>query len=245
MKNALEDLAYPGRGIVIGMTGKGDLFVAYFVTGRSPSSQARRFGRDGKMVFTEPTDHAVLAKGNPDLLIYNAVLWNEKPGVVAVSNGKQTDTVFSYGVCSTGPDVDLKDATRQWNYEPDKPNFTPRISGLVLLVENDLIAAQLGIISRGADGQAVRRMFDLTNAINACRDVGFAYLLTTYKGGSESPLLPFEGNPQKLSIEGISAGEICEEVGGMLDDRLRVGVAALCVPSKYGDYKPAVINYHE
>ncbi|MBN1544707.1 hypothetical protein JW898_04550 [Candidatus Woesearchaeota archaeon] len=243
MVNALKRMAYPGRGIVIGRTAEEELFVAYFVTGRSPSSQARRFGRKDRMIFTEPTDPKALATGNPDLLVYNAILWNEKPGVIAVSNGKQTDTLFSYGMCSS--DVDIKEATRQWNFEPDEPNFTPRISGLVLLCDNDLTEAQMGIISRDARGAAVRSRFGMTAALDRCPDRGLAYLLTTYSGGNESPLPPFMGRPKKLVVEGTSAKEICEEVGGMLEERLRVSVAALCVPSEYGDYKPAIVNYRE
>jgi len=240
MSNPLKEMVYPGRGIVLGNDDNGETFAAYFVTGRSPSSQARRFGQEGTMIFTEPTDPETLAKGNPDLLIYNALVWDPSAGVIAVSNGKQTDTVYASVMC-TGQDV--IEATRQWNYEPDDPNFTPRISGFVDAMGDETVS-QLGLIKRGGDGKAVRELTDLTDELKT-GEKGIAFLLTTYRGGNESPLAPYEGVPKQMHVEGQGAGQLCEEVGGMLDPKLVVSVGAVVMNPGKMEYDSAIRNYRE
>jgi len=102
---ALSRMDYPGRVIILGKAPDGDIpFVVYCITGRSPSSQARRIVFEGTRAMVKPTDADVLAKGDPDLLLYAAIMISR--GIV-VSNGRQTS-------------------------EPDPPNWTPRISGCIL-----------------------------------------------------------------------------------------------------------------
>jgi IMP cyclohydrolase len=225
MKNRLEDMEYPGRGIIMGTTREQQLFCAYFVTGRSASSQARKFVNRGRIIATEPTDPETLAKGDPDLLIYNAIAWNDN--VVAVSNGKQTDSVFTATACGID-NLSISNVTRQWNYEPDKPNFTPRISGRMIVTPSNYrySTMELGIIKRrGEEKQAVREDFRLAPEFSDGN--GKAYGITTYTGANEEPLPPYEGKPFTIPIEAYSPPGLCEELGDMVNRDFMVGIAAV------------------
>ena len=156
MDRALANLSameYPGRVIIIGRGPSGSrAAVVYAITGRSPSSQARRLERREDGVWVRPTDEEVLKKGNPDLLIYPAILF--AAAGVAVSNGRQTADVRSRldGAAAPGPVEILAGSLSGWDFEPDAPIFTPRISGCVLPGAK----AALALIKRGAGGEALR-----------------------------------------------------------------------------------------
>src|SRR5665647_2637888 len=128
MRTKLASLEYPGRLIVIGAAPAGGrAVIIYAITGRSPSSQARRFVlRDGG-IWVEPTDEATLKQGHVDLLVYPAVLFSRAG--LAVSNGKQTTDVRDRLAPSAGTGPALAAALASWDFEPDAPIFTPRISG--------------------------------------------------------------------------------------------------------------------
>ena len=114
---------YPGRGLVIGRSTGDEWLVLYWIMGRSAQSRNRRFVAEGAVLRTEPVD-ASLVK-DPSLIIYEAML--ELPGLHLVSNGDQTRTVFQ--ALQVGGTFDGALATRE--REPDAPNFTPRITGLL------------------------------------------------------------------------------------------------------------------
>jgi len=120
---------YLGRGLIVGYN-EGVSAAVYFVMGRSPSSQARVLEQKDNVVYTKPTDAKVLAKGNPELLLYNASMFLDD--LLVVSNGRQTDTVFSEQLTRTSGVLDnFKHSLSQWSYEPDVPNNTPRIAGVI------------------------------------------------------------------------------------------------------------------
>ena len=122
--NLLSNNTYPGRGIVIGKSknGKSAVF-AYFIMGRSENSRNRVFTEKDGAVFTEPFDYAKVS--DPSLIIYAAIRSFENKTIV--TNGDQTDTVYEF----IKKGEDMRSALRTREFEPDSPNFTPRISGVM------------------------------------------------------------------------------------------------------------------
>ncbi len=205
---ALEKMEYPGRGIVMG-----ESFVAYFVTGRSANSQARRIDRisGGNLVFVDATNRELVEAANVDLLLYNAIAWTDD--FVAVSNGKQTGTLYtqlSSRPADAAEDI-ISDVAGMWRHEPD-PSKTPRVLGCRKGQE-----AYLAILKSGEVGSVDRQIF---------RHHGGCRCITTYAGDPNNPLPAFEGGPVELEISG-SGAEIADSLWGALDDRYRVSLAVL------------------
>lgn len=119
----LRQNAYPGRGLVVGRGDDGAWLILYWIMGRSPNSRNRHFVAQGSTLRTEAVDPSLLA--DPSLIIYEAML--DLPGVYLVSNGDQTRTI--YDSLQAGGSFDAALQTRE--REPDAPNYTPRISGMV------------------------------------------------------------------------------------------------------------------
>ncbi len=142
---SLAPLAYPGRLLLIGRSPGGTAVAGYAITGRSPSSQARRLVARDAGIWVEPTDEAVLRTGNPELLVYPAFLFGRAG--VAASNGRQTSDIRAALVPGADPVAALAGALRRWDFEPDEPNYTPRISGCVTAG-----GAALCVVRRGPGG---------------------------------------------------------------------------------------------
>lgn len=184
---------YPGRGLVLGMDDqRHHLIQVYWIMGRSENSRNRIFATDGKRVWTEPADPAKVK--DPSLIIYNAM--RELPGgVFIVTNGDQTDTICE--AITTGGTFESALATR--DYEPDKPNFTPRISGIFDLRRKPL-AATLSLLRRSPFGEATDRFFWRLGQLGP----GFGHCITTYRGDGD-PLPAFEGEPYLVPLVGDAA----------------------------------------
>ncbi|MFQ6069982.1 MAG: IMP cyclohydrolase [Candidatus Aminicenantales bacterium] len=219
LKN-LENMIYPGRIIIIGkdLTGKKTI-VIYALTGRSPSSQARRLVVKGTTVRVEQAGKHFLKREKRDLLIYPALHIHRG---IAVSNGKQTDDIKASLPLHESASEVLRSALQDWDYEPDAPNYTPRISGCVLPSGS----ASLGIIKRKKDGSSLREIFEIL------LKKGKGSLITTYLGNEEEPLQPFKGAPLQVELKGKSPQEMTAEVYRALSPRpqkkdYRVGVACL------------------
>jgi IMP cyclohydrolase len=232
---ALARMQYPGRIIIIGASSKGAAVVMYAVTGRSPSSQARKLVIDKaqKKINVTPTDEETLKTGNPDLLVYPAVI---AAGGIAVSNGKQTTDIPPRFQPGTSPTAVLDAALGSWEYEPDEPNYTPRISGCVFG------GAALSIIKRAPDGSVDRKCFDVPMV------AGKAKLIATYTGVNVNPLPSFIGDPLEVSVPYATAQDAAEacyqalapSAGG---DDYRVAAAAV-YQDKNGELSMAVKNRH-
>lgn len=237
----LESMEYPGRGIIMGLTPEGIPFGSYFITGRSPSSKARVMEKVGNCIFTKPTDLDALKTGNPDLLIYDSMIWLKRGRelVLAISNGKQTNGIATGHFCSG---LNLLDSTSQWNYEPDVPNFTSRISGKVIILDDDFEFA-FSVIEKNGDTTA-REIYSSSNEFNQlfCRDFGLGYFITTYSGVNKDPLPPFNDAPNSIRINGISAKNICKEIGDSINPSFRVSVATVLL-KKIGPVETCIINY--
>jgi IMP cyclohydrolase len=235
--DSLIRMIYPGRLLIIGGDASGDhQIVLYAVTGRSPASQARMLELEGNAVWTKPTDPEVLKKGNPELLVYPAVIFGRG---IAASNGRQTVDIDTESRDSAVTALDA--GLGPWTFEPDAPIFTPRISGCVLPSGR----SALSIIKRGSDGHPVRAFYDLADR------PGRGALLATYAGDNQVPLAAFAGEPLEVGLEGSTPEETAEAAYAALrpDGRSEdFRVALVCVFARrgaLGDRRLAIINRHE
>ena len=235
----LAALEYPGRLIVIGApAGGGRAVVLYAITGRSPSSQARKLvHRDGG-IWVQPTDEATLKQGHVDLLVYPAVLFGRAG--LAVSNGKQTGDVRDRLAPGVAPVAALASALAGWDFEPDSPIFTPRISGALAGG-----AAALSVVRRGPAGETLRSYFEV-----ALRP-GQGRLVSTYEGPNTEPLPVFAGEPRFLTVPATGPAETAEAAYRSLGPAatgkdFRVAVACVDVPlTDPGRAEVHIINRHE
>ena len=188
LTNLLKENTYPGRGIALGITPNGKQAVmVYFIMGRSANSRNRVFDPIEGGIRTMAADPAKLE--DPSLIIYNPVrtLGNDH----IVTNGDQTDTIYEH----IQQGKTFEDALRTRTFEPDGPNWTPRISGL-LHWEKDSASYKLSILkSADGNGDSARRyFFEYPQPV-----AGEGHFIHTYQK-DESPLPSFEGEPRKISI---------------------------------------------
>lgn len=188
---ALSQNSYPGRGMVIGMDEIGHVIQVYWIMGRSENSRNRKFSVEGGRVFTQPIDPAKVK--DPSLIIYNAM--RDSHGHFVVSNGVQTDDV----VLGVSVGNNFARALRRWPYEPDAPNFTPRITGIYsLAVDHGDPPFYLSIIRKAA-GQ--EDSCDRTTYEYEKFEKGFGRCITTYVGDGD-PLPSFKGDPRLMPLTG-------------------------------------------
>ena len=235
----LARLEYPGRLIAMGLASAGArTVIVYAITGRSPSSQARKLVLRNRGIWVQPTDEDVLKKGNVDLLVYPALLFGQAG--VAVSNGKQTADIRDGLTSGAGPVSVLSKALAAWDFEPDAPIFTPRISGCFVRG-----SAGLSLIRRGESGETLRSYFEVP-----LRE-GEGRLVSTYEGPNRDPLPSFTGEPHRIELHGGSARETAEtiyrELGPVHPEKdFRVAVACVSVSlSRPDDFDVHIINRHE
>jgi len=190
LEEFLFDFIYPGRGIMLGMSEDGlRSVVVYFIMGRSENSRNRVFERTPDGIRTKAYDPAKLT--DPSLIIYNPVRVFD--GRTIVTNGDQTDTIRDFLISGRS----FHDALLTREFEPDEPNYTPRISGLL---ERDG-SYKLSIL-KSADGDPAsceRQFFDYSNPLP-----GIGHFISTYAAHSgydnSGPLSSFEGVPLTMKI---------------------------------------------
>ena len=203
---------YPGRIIIIGRSSD-DLhdIIAYGLTGRSPSSQARELEQKDSDFFVKPTSDAI-NDGDPELLIYPCILFGE--GGVAVSNGKQTTTVREC-LSEIDPINVLKKAHGQSMYEHDEPIYTPRISGCITKR-----GAALAIIKKASDGSTIRAYYNIPLA------TGKGKMISSYNGENTDPVPSFEGEPRNIIIDKQNPEELAKQIYNELGE-FKIAVVAL------------------
>jgi len=213
--------SYPGRGLILGRSYDGAAWLqVYWIMGRSPNSRNRIFEAEGATLRTAPHDPATLR--DPSLVIYEAML--ELPGVHIVSNGDQTRTI--HDEISSGGSFESALQTRE--REPDAPNYTPRISGLVDLREAEPAFALSILKANPADPERT----DRTSFRPAPPPPGLGLALTTYQGDGD-PLPAFCGEPLWLPLEGDSEG-LADHYWDSLDADNRVALAVKRIPARGG-----------
>ena len=189
IEKELKENAYPGRGIIIGKSKDGKSAVtAYFIMGRSENSRNRVFTRDGEGLRTEAFDPSKLV--DPSLIIYSPVrvLGNK----TIVTNGDQTDTIYEL----MNNQQTFEQALRTREFEPDVPNYTPRISGIIKLKDDKTFNYAMSILksANGNPDSCQRYTFSYSSPVN-----GEGHFIHTYKGDG-NPLPSFEGEPKLISI---------------------------------------------
>lgn len=188
IEKELTSNPYPGRGILIGKSADGkNAVIAYFIMGRSENSRNRIFVEEGEGIRTQAFDESKLE--DPSLIIYAPVrvLGNK----TIVTNGDQTDTIYNL----MNQQMTFEQSLRTREFEPDAPNYTPRISGIVKNEDNDFNFAMSILKSANGDPSSCQRYtFSYSNPIN-----GQGRFIHTYKC-NENPLPSFEGEPKLVEI---------------------------------------------
>ncbi len=227
IKKELRENTYPGRGIIIGKSTDDKAVIAYFIMGRSENSRNRVFVVDGEGIKTKAFDESKMV--DPSLIIYSPVRVIDNKTIV--TNGDQTDTVFDY----IKAEKSFADALRTREFEPDAPNFTPRISGVVCGFDYKLSILK----SAEGDGSTCRRYFyEYTNP-----KAGEGHFIHTYKCDGE-PIPSFEGEPEKICIEG-NIDEFTNAIWENLNDDNKVSLFVRFIDVKSGTYETRIINKNQ
>ena len=189
IKQDLAGNSYPGRGIVIGQSADGkNAVIAYFIMGRSVNSRNRVFVEEGAGIRTQAHDPAKLS--DPSLVIYAPVRVLGEDTIV--TNGDQTDTIYDF----LEEGKTFEEALRTRTFEPDGPNYTPRISGIVERGEGSFTYKLSILKSCGGDPDFAQRFF-----FEYAPKAGLGHFIHTYKQDGD-PIPSYEGEPTPVSIEG-------------------------------------------
>ena len=229
IEKELQNNSYPGRGIIIGKSPNGKYAVtAYFIMGRSENSRNRVFVTEGEGIRTEAFDPSKLS--DPSLIIYAPVrvLGNK----TIVTNGDQTDTIYEL----MDKQQTFEQALRTREFEPDAPNYTPRISG-VMHVENGMYGYQMSILksNNGDPSQCNRYTFSYDNCV-----AGEGHFIHTYMHDG-NPLPSFEGEPKLVEIpDDIDA--FTELLWSSLNEDNKVSLFTRYIDIATGKYETRIVN---
>ena len=229
LEQELLNNPYPGRGIVIGRSEDGKKAVtAYFIMGRSENSRNRVFVEDGEGIRTEAHDPSKLV--DPSLIIYAPVrvLGNR----TIVTNGDQTDTIYEL----MDKEFTFEAALKTREFEPDGPNYTPRISG-IMHIENGKYDYAMSILkSNNGDPSCCNRYtFTYDNA-----KAGEGRFIHTYKC-NENPLPSFEGEPKVVAIPNDIDG-FTDMLWKSLNEENKVSLFVRYIDIETGKYETRIIN---
>lgn len=229
IKSELENNEYPGRGIILGRSEDGTKAIAaYFIMGRSENSRNRVFVEDGEGIRTQAFDPAKLK--DPSLIIYAPVRVLDNKTIV--TNGDQTDTVYD----GMKKGLTFEQSLRCREFEPDSPNFTPRISGL-MEIENGKYAISLSILKsdNGDDSGCNRYVFSYENP-----KAGIGRFIHTYvKDGS--PLPSYEGEPTPVELKG-NIDELTDSIWNSLNSENKVSLFVRYIEISTGKTETRIVN---
>ncbi len=227
----IKDNSYVGRGIVIGKSADGEkAVVGYFIMGRSENSRNRVFTYRDNALFTEPFDASKVV--DPSLIIYAAVRSYENK--LIVTNGDQTDTIYEglkNGKCFT-------QALKTREFEPDFPNLTPRISGMLTFADGDF-GYKMSIL-KSADPQGIacnRYTFDYT-ALS-----GLGHFIHTYNCDG-NPIPTFTGEPERVIIPN-DIDEFTTNLWNNLNENNKISLFVRYIDLKTGKNEDRIINKNQ
>lgn len=228
MKDRIDGNPYVGRGIVIGKSSDGKkAATAYFIMGRSANSRNRVFTVKNGEVFTEPFDASKVE--DPSLIIYAAIRKFEN--TLIVTNGDQTDTVYD-GIV-TGKSFSESLESRE--FEPDAPNFTPRISGMLTFGENDFKYEMSILKSLDENGSDCARY-----TFSYPSKAGLGHFIHTYVTDG-NPIPTFKGEPERVAIP-ESIDEFADEIWNYLDENNKISLYVRYTDLTDGSYEEKLIN---
>ena len=224
----LANNAYPGRGIVLGVSPDGKTAVAaYFIMGRSVNSRNRVFIQEADGIRTEAHDPALMK--DPHLIIYHPV--REAGHGLIVTNGDQTDTIWQY--LSHGESWEAALRTRQ--FEDDRPNWTPRISG----IQAGDGSYKMSILKAAdPEGNACARFFWEYPATP-----GLGHFLHTYVCDGNPVIPTFQGEPERVAIEG-NIDEFTDLLWNNLNEANKISLFVRFTDIATGAYEQKIINKH-
>ena len=228
MKDRIDGNPYVGRGIVIGKSSDSkQAATAYFIMGRSANSRNRVFTVKNGEVFTEPFDASKVE--DPSLIIYAALRKFENK--LIVTNGDQTDTVYD-GIV-TGKSFSESLESRE--FEPDAPNFTPRISGMLTFGENDFKYEMSILKSLDENGSDCARY-----TFSYPSKAGLGHFIHTYVTDG-NPIPTFQGEPERVAIPD-SIDEFADEIWNYLDENNKISLYVRYTDLTDGSYEEKLIN---
>jgi len=229
IEQELKNNSYPGRGIIIGKSKDGKTAVAaYFIMGRSENSRNRIFVEEGEGIRTQAYNPALLT--DPSLVIYAPVrvLGNK----TIVTNGDQTDTI--YEGLEAGKSFEEALAVRE--FEPDAPNYTPRISGVMEFAEGQF-SYKMSVL-KSADGDPAcccRYTFSYDRPL-----AGEGRFIHTYMHDG-NPLPSFQGEPKKVAVEG-DIDSFAKNVWENLNEENKVSLFVRYIEIATGEYETRIFN---
>ncbi len=233
LSDELKSNAYPGRGIVIGRSANGRYAAtAYFIMGRSANSRNRVFVKEEDGIRTQAFDPSKME--DPSLIIYAPVRVLDKAHTI-VTNGDQTDTIFD----GMKKGLTFEQSLRSREFEPDGPNYTPRISGL-LTVENGVFGYTMSILKSdsGNPDQCLRFTFDYPNA-----PAGEGHFISTYITDG-NPLPSFEGEPKPVDVpDDIDAWT--SMIWSSLNEDNKVSLFVRYIDIQNGSFETRIVNKNQ
>ena len=232
LQNALCENTYPGRGIIIGKSADGkNAVIAYFIMGRSENSRNRIFEvNEDNGIRTRAYDESKLVE--PSLIIYSPVrqLNNE----LIVTNGDQTDTVYDF----VKDGKTFEEALRTRTFEPDPPNWTPRISGIATFADGGFTYKMSILKSNDGNGESALRYFwEFAQPV-----AGEGHFIHTYKCDG-NPIPSFEGEPEKVEL-GNDLEAFTEMLWNSLNKDNKVSLFTRFVNLETGEAETRIINKH-
>ena len=231
IKELITGNPYVGRGIVIGKSNDGRFAcTAYFIMGRSANSRNRIFTMRENVLYTEPFDPSLCL--DPSLIIYAAVrAYNNS---LIVTNGDQTDTIYNglkEGKCFTK-------SLKSRKFEPDAPNLTPRISGIINFADNDFSYKMSILKSADENGSACNRYtFDFEPI------AGLGHFIHTYVTDG-NPIPTFQGEPERVAIPN-DIEEFTSKLWEGLDENNKISLFVRYTDLKTGEYTDKIINKNQ
>ena len=230
IKEELNSLAYHGRGIIIGKSADAKKAItAYFIMGRSENSRNRVFVAEGEAMRTKAFDESKMT--DPHLIIYYPVrvLGNK----TIVTNGDQTDTIYQL----MDRQMTFEQALRTREFEDDKPNFTPRISGIIRReAEGMNFAMSILKSAEGDDSSCERFTYAYSNP-----KAGFAKFIHTYSCDG-NPLPSFEGEPKTLELPAMEIDELTELIWTNLNEDNKVSLFVRYIDLESGETDTRIVN---
>lgn len=228
LSELLADNTYPGRGIVIGKTPDGkNAAIAYFIMGRSENSRNRVFEKKDGALITKAFDESKLE--DPSLIIYNAV--RSFGNKLIVTNGDQTDTVYDFVKEGKG----FAEALNTREFEPDAPNFTPRISGMLRFENGDFTYRMSILKSADAEGSACNRYYYSYPSL-----CGLGHFIHTYVTDG-NPIPTFQGEPERVEMNN-DIDAFTAEIWENLNENNKISLYVLYTDLETGAQTERIIN---
>ncbi|MBD5150129.1 MAG: inosine monophosphate cyclohydrolase [Oscillibacter sp.] len=226
----LRENSYPGRGIMLGRSGDGkSAVIAYFIMGRSENSRNRIFEETGDGIRTKAFDESRMT--DPSLIIYHPVRRMDN-GVTIVTNGDQTDTIREHmlqGHC-------YRHGLHSRTFEPDGPNWTPRISGVVM--PDGKYALSILKSLDGDESCCCRYFYEYEAPV-----AGTGHFISTYQGDGD-PLPSFSGEPVFVNVTALDAAALAKELWESLNEDNKVSLYVEYIDLERGTRHTVIHNKH-